>query len=129
MLFCFLVLLVFQFLGEAITRLLELPIPGPVIGMMLLFFTLIAFPWLLAKLEHAAMAMLQHLSLLFIPAGVGIMVSVSQIGDHWFAIVVSMVVSTLLTMIVTAVSFAYFQQRSSDSASDQEQDTEGDHNA
>lgn len=129
MLFCFLVLLVFQFIGEAVTRLFDLPIPGPVIGMMLLFFTLIAFPRLLAKLEHAAMAMLQHLSLLFIPAGVGIMVSVSQIGDHWFAIVVSMVVSTLLTMIVTALSFAYFQQRSSDSAYDQKQDTDGDNDA
>ncbi|MBC3881145.1 CidA/LrgA family protein [Undibacterium sp. LX40W] len=129
MLFCFLVLLVFQFIGEAVTRLFDLPIPGPVIGMMLLFFTLIAFPRLLAKLEHAAMTMLQHLSLLFIPAGVGIMVSVSQIGDHWLAIVVSMVVSTLLTMIVTALSFAYFQQRSSDSASDQKQDTEGDNDA
>ena len=129
MLFCFLVLLVFQFLGEAISRVLGLPIPGPVIGMMLLFFTLIAFPRLLAKLEHAAMAMLQHLSLLFIPAGVGIMVSVSQIGDHWLAIVVSMVVSTLLTMIVTALSFAYFQRRSSNSASDEEEHTEGDNNA
>lgn len=126
MLLCFLVLLIFQFLGEALVRLLGLPIPGPVIGMLLLFFTLITFPRLLAKLEQAAMAMLQHLSLLFIPAGVGIMVSVSQVGDHWLAIVVAMVVSTLLTMIVTAISFAYFQ-RWHTSASDHTGDSkEGD---
>lgn len=128
MLFCFLVLLVFQFLGEGLTRLFALPIPGPVMGMMLLFFTLIKFPRLLTKLESAAMMMLQHLSLLFIPAGVGIMVSLSQVGDHWLAIVVAMVVSTLLTMIVTALSFAYFKRWNASTHS-VEQEAEGENDA
>lgn len=126
MLLCFIILLAFQFLGEMLTRFLGLPIPGPVIGMMLLFFTLIQFPRLLAKLEHAAMAMLQHLSLLFIPAGVGIMVSVSQIGDHWLAILVSMVASTVLTMVVTALSFNYLNGSSNPSVQEKQAEDEKD---
>ena len=126
MLLCFIILLAFQFLGETLTRFFGLPIPGPVIGMMLLFFTLIQFPRLLAKLENAAMAMLQHLSLLFIPAGVGIMVSVSQIGHHWLAILVSMVASTVLTMVVTALSFNYLQGLSNPGAKDKQAEDQKD---
>ena len=63
----------------------------------------------LAKIESAAMDLLQHLSLLFIPAGVGIMVSYTQVGAAWFAVLASMLISTLLTMAVVALSFQYFQ--------------------
>lgn len=126
MLLCFIVLLAFQLVGEVLARLMGLPIPGPVIGMLLLFFTLIRFPRLLAKLEQAAMAMLQHLSLLFIPAGVGIMVSVSQIGDHWLAILVSMLASTLLTMVVTALSFSYLRGVLTSTAHDDQAEGETD---
>lgn len=104
---CFVILIAFQVLGEALSRQLPLAIPGPVIGMVLLFVALLFFPRLLQKIERAAMDLLQHLSLLFIPAGVGIMVSYQQVGSDWGAIIISMIMSTVLTMAVVALSFKY----------------------
>ncbi len=65
-------LLVYQLTGEILVRLLGLPIPGPVLGMVMLFVTLMirgsAPP---DSLSEASSALLSHLSLLFVPAGVG----------------------------------------------------------
>ena len=103
MVFAFSVLLVFQCLGEGLVFALGLPIPGPVAGMLLLLAALSAFPALLDKLEDTGNELLRHLSLLFVPAGVGIMAAASSIGAHWLALVVSVVGSTLLTLAVTAL--------------------------
>lgn len=110
MFFCFSVLFLFQAIGELLSRYSPVPIPGPVLGMVALFICLLFSPRLLLKIEKASMDFLQHLSLLFVPAGVGIMVSQAQIGSAWMAIVVSMVVSTVVTMVVVAMSFQYFQK-------------------
>ncbi|WMW81341.1 CidA/LrgA family protein [Undibacterium cyanobacteriorum] len=112
MFFCFFVLFLFQAIGEVLSRYSPVPIPGPVVGMVVLFLCLLFSPRLLQKIEKASMELLQHLSLLFVPAGVGIMVSQEQIGTAWIAIVVSMVVSTVVTMVVVAVSFQYLQNPS-----------------
>ena len=112
MFFCFSVLFLFQAIGELLSRYSPVPIPGPVLGMVALFICLLFSPRLLLKIEKASMDFLQHLSLLFVPAGVGIMVSQAQIGSAWMAIVVSMVVSTVVTMVVVAVSFQYLQKPS-----------------
>lgn len=103
MLFSFATLLVFQCLGEGLVFALGLPVPGPVAGMLLLFAALCASPRLLAAIEDTGTELLRHLSLLFVPAGVGIMVAASSISGHWLAIVLSLAGSTLLTLAVTAL--------------------------
>lgn len=103
MLITFAVLLVFQCLGEGLVFALGLPVPGPVIGMLLLFGALVASPRLLATMEATATELLRHLSVLFVPAGVGIMVSASIVRGHWLAVIVSIVGSTVLTLAVTAL--------------------------
>jgi len=45
---------------------------------------------------------LRHLALLFVPAGVGIIVSASSLAGHWIAVISSILISTVLTLIVTA---------------------------
>lgn len=102
MLATFAALLIFQCLGEGLVFSIGLPIPGPVIGMLLLFGALVASPRLLAQIEETGTELLRHLSLLFVPAGVGIVVSASSISGYWPAIVVSMIASTLLALAVTA---------------------------
>lgn len=102
MLLTFAILLVFQCLGEGLVFLLHLPIPGPVAGMLLLFIALLASPRLHALVEPAGSELLKHLSLLFVPAGVGIVAAGSAIGSTWLALVVSLVGSTLITLAVTA---------------------------
>jgi holin-like protein len=97
----FATLLIFQCLGEGVVFALGLAIPGPVVGMLLLFGSLLVSSKLLAQIEETGTELLRHLSLLFVPAGVGIVVSASSITGHWLAIIVSVIVSTFLTLAVT----------------------------
>ena len=99
----FAVLLVFQCLGEGLVFLFSWPVPGPVTGMLLLLAALLAVPRLQDVVEAGATELLRHLSLLFVPAGVGIIVAASSIGGQWLAIAASVVASTLATMAVTAL--------------------------
>jgi holin-like protein len=96
-------LLVFQCLGEGISYLFHLPVPGPVVGMMMLFSFLVLRPQAVPTLEPTAVEILRHLSLLFVPAGVGIMVSASTLSGSLIAVVVSIAVSTVLAIAVTAL--------------------------
>ena len=103
MLPAFAILLLFQCLGEGLVFLFGLPVPGPVVGMVLLFAALLLWPALQARIEAAANELLRHLSLLFVPAGVGIIAAAGSGSGHWLAIAASLVVSTVLTMAVTAL--------------------------
>ncbi|RFU47047.1 CidA/LrgA family protein [Paraburkholderia sp. DHOC27] len=96
-------LLVFQCLGEGVSYLFKLPVPGPVIGMLLLFGFLMLRPATADAIEPTVLELLRHLSLLFIPAGVGIMVSASKIRVDALAVIVSLAVSTTLAIAVTAL--------------------------
>ena len=104
MLATFATLLIFQCLGEGITFALSLPVPGPVVGMLLLFVALVISPRLLERIEKTGTELLGHLSLLFVPAGVGIVVSAATVRGHWLAVIVSVIVSTILTLAVTATA-------------------------
>ena len=103
MLQAFAVLLAFQCLGEGLVFLLGLPVPGPVAGMLALLAALVAWPRLHDVVESGANELLRHLSLLFLPAGVGIVVAASSGAGQWLAIAASVVASTLVTLAVTAL--------------------------
>lgn len=96
-------LLVFQTIGEVAAFSLALPIPGPVLGMALLLAVLVARPSTVETLRPTSVELLKHLSLLFVPAGVGVMLHVARIRDEWLPIVVALLVSTALAIAVTAV--------------------------
>lgn len=97
-------LLLFQLLGDLVTNLTGLPIPGPVIGMLLLFVALLARGKAPEGLEKAAQGLLQVLSLLFVPAGTGIVSYLALIRQEWLPITLALVGSTLLTLVVTAMT-------------------------
>jgi holin-like protein len=96
-------LLVFQSLGEGVSYLLSLPVPGPVIGMLLLLGFLSLRPQVAQAIEPTALELLRHLSLLFVPAGVGIMASVQTVSGDILAVAASIVVSTTMTIGITAL--------------------------
>ena len=98
------ILLVFQLVGEAISHGLDLPVPGPVIGFALLFLSLLARGGVPDDLRATATGLLQHLSLLFVPAGVGVMVHLSRLREEWLPISVALLVSTVLTIACTALT-------------------------
>lgn len=103
-------LLVFQAIGEGLAYALSLPIPGPVIGMVLLLLYLMMKDDAVARLAPTSMELLRHLSLLFVPAGVGIMVHAQLIAAEWLPIVVALVVSTVLSIAVTALVVRWLQK-------------------
>ncbi len=96
-------LLVYQLVGEVAVRLAGLPIPGPVLGMVLLFLTLLVRGRAPASVDQAASALLSHLSLLFVPAGVGMMVHFGRIADEWLPITLALLLSIVITMVATAL--------------------------
>ncbi len=98
------ILLVYQLVGELIVLSLDLPVPGPVVGMLLLLLSLMIKNPFAAQLEVSTGFLLSHLSLLFIPAGVGVMVHLVRLQQEWLAISIALIVSTVLGLLVTAWS-------------------------
>ena len=119
MLEAFLILCLCQLAGETLARLLSLPVPGPVIGMAILF----AGMQLRANVRPAATAvkdlpigavagfLLANLSLLFVPAGVGIVAQLPVLARHGIGLALALIVSTLLSLAVTALVFAALSRR------------------
>jgi len=103
MLLGLLVLLLCQLLGEWIVLALGLPVPGPVLGMVLLLVALIVKRRVPELIRSPAEGLLRHLALLFVPAGVGLMVHAELIAAEWLIIMAALVVSTVVTVLVTAV--------------------------
>jgi holin-like protein len=98
-------ILMFQLIGETLARSLDLPVPGPVIGMALFLAFLAAIPKAAKAIEPTALGILSHLSLLFVPAGVGIVGHLDKLGSDGLGIVMSLGVSTAIAIAVAALVF------------------------
>lgn len=100
------ILLIYQLLGEVLVRAVHVPVPGPVVGMLLLFVTLLVRRGIPGELESTAQRLLQHLSLLFVPAGVGIMVHLQLLQTEWLPILATLLASTAVTLLATALTLS-----------------------
>jgi holin-like protein len=98
-------LLLFQLGGEALTRGLALGVPGPVLGMAGLALALAASRDLRDAVAPTANGLLRHLSLLFVPAAVGVVQQLPVIAAEFVPILAALLVSTSLTIAVTALVF------------------------
>lgn len=96
-------ILVCQLAGEVIVLGTGLPIPGPVVGMLLLLTGLTLRGGIGRSMDAAATGLLSHLSLLFVPAGVGVLVHWETIREGWLALSIALVASTLIGLAVTAL--------------------------
>ena len=101
-------LLSMQSLGELLSRGLALPFPGPVIGMMLLLVAL-RLPAVREPVAACANFLLSHLSLLFVPVGVGVMTHLGLLGQYGFRMMAVIVLSTWLGLIVTVLVLRAFR--------------------
>ena len=91
-----------QSLGEILSRGLALPFPGPVVGMLLL---LLALRWQAVRQPVATCAdfLLSHLSLLFVPVGVGVLTHLDLLGQYGLRMLAVIVLSTWIGLAVTAL--------------------------
>lgn len=103
-------ILFFQLVGEFIQKFLEISIPGPVIGLLLLLTTLLlskkSYYKIPVKFEinliNSAESLLNYLPLLFIPVGVGVVMHLSLLEDNLVPVMLVIIIGTLLTLAVTA---------------------------
>lgn len=107
-------ILICQLIGEILVRGIGLPLPGPVIGLVLLLAILLLRDryQMMARgplrdegVENASKGMLAHLSLLFVPAGVGVIQQLDLLAQHGLAIFLVLIGSVLVTLVVTACAF------------------------
>ncbi|WP_186386360.1 MULTISPECIES: CidA/LrgA family protein [unclassified Stappia] len=106
-----------QLAGELAVTASGLPVPGPVLGMILLFLLLAVRGGVGEDLGRVGDALLKNLALLFVPAGVGVVVHLGLIGREGLAITAALVVSTLLTVLVTGLVMSRLARREADGPS------------
>jgi holin-like protein len=94
-----------QLAGETVVRAVGVTFPGPVLGMGLFFAVLLARGRTGPGLDTAADGLLRNLSLLFVPAAVGVVQQAGLIAASWLAIGLGLIVSTVLTLVVTVYTF------------------------
>lgn len=94
-----------QLTGEVLVRAAGIVFPGPVLGMGLLFIGLLVAGQAGAALEAVSGTLLRNLSLLFVPAAVGVIQQAGLIRANWLAISAALVASTVLTLVVTVFTF------------------------
>lgn len=99
------ILLSLQLIGEVVTRGLGLPLPGPVLGLLLLVLGCVLRPSLAQMLRPVTSTILGNLSLFFVPAGVGVVAHLQQFRQDGFAIAIALTVSTALAIAAGALVF------------------------
>lgn len=108
----FMALLLFQLLGEAIAHLAHMPIPGPILGLILL----LAWASLGGRLgrsgEMVARGLMANLGLMFVPVAAGILFQLRSLGDAAWHVAWIVVVTTAVTLVATAATFTFLESRS-----------------
>jgi holin-like protein len=107
-------LLGFQLAGESIRHLAHVPIPGPIIGLVLLFAFLRGRTFIDLKtpedfdrtaVAQVATPLLRNLAILFVPSGVGVLQYFELFAHHGFAVLFVLATSTIVTMAAAALAF------------------------
>ncbi len=88
--------------GEFAQQLTGIPVPGPILGLLLLLCVLIVRGGPSSSLQSTARGLLQYLPLLFVPAGAGVAAHLSLIGAEWVPITAALVGSSVITILATA---------------------------
>jgi len=117
MIYGFAALLVFQLIGEGLAQALRLPLPGPLIG------ALVVRGRVPEPVRDSANGLLQHMMLLFIPAVAGVMLHFHRVGQEWLPFVAAGIGGAAVTLVVTALTLRFMlrgsaAERSADAGGD-----------
>jgi holin-like protein len=108
-----LIILVIYFAGEILTRFFNLPVPGNIMGMILLIILLSTNVVKLEMVDTVANFLLDHLAFFFIPAGVGLLTSLVVIKDSLIRLLIVCFISTIITIAVTAIVVEFMTKEKS----------------
>lgn len=98
-------LLLCQLAGESIVRALDIPVPGPVLGAICMLAFLAVRRGIPENLGRTSHDLLANFSLLFVPAGTGIILHAARLEAEAVALVAALIGSTALTIAVAALVF------------------------
>jgi len=105
------ILLAFQGAGEIIARLFSLPVPGPVIGLILLLLFLLRRGKVDEPIAIVSSTLTRHLGLLFVPAAVGVVMFWPQLRENLWAVGAALLVSVIATIAVSAAVLKFWPVR------------------
>lgn len=100
----FAIILLFCFLGQAISTAFKLPIPGTVLGMLMMVVALCLGIIKLDAVEEVGSFLLDYLPFFFVPAGIGLITSFKAISNCWIYLLIIIAISTIITMAVTGLT-------------------------
>lgn len=106
-----LAVLLFQLIGELIVVSTALPIPGPVLGMVLLLGLLLGSNKVPQTLRSVSDGLLSNLALLFVPAGVGLVLHFELLRTEWWIILLALILSSIGAAVITALVFSVLLKR------------------
>lgn len=104
-------ILIILFIGESINKIFQIPIPGNVIGMIILLIGLTTGILKLSMVDLISKFLLDNLAFFFIPAGVGLINSLDVIGSQWFPIFAITLLSTIIVLITTGLTVQFLKRR------------------
>jgi holin-like protein len=105
-------LIALQLVGDVIVTVTGLPVPGAVIGLVLLYVILSVRGGASEEMTHTTGFLLDNLALLFVPAGVGVIAYLPLIVSRWEVIVAALLVSVTVTIGLTALTVSWLARRS-----------------
>lgn len=106
----FTIILFVYFIGQALQILLNLPIPGTVLGLMLMLICLCTGIIKVEMIEEACDFLLSNMSFFFIPAGVGLITSFNKLEENWIPFLIILLVSTIAVWIATYITAIFFRK-------------------
>lgn len=98
-------------ISEFISRFFTLPIPGNILGMLVLLALLITKIIKVEQIETLSNFFLDHLAFFFIPAGVGLMSSAGIIKDSWLRIILVCVITTIIAIAATGITVQFISRK------------------
>ncbi len=97
-------------LGEILNLRFNIPIPGTILGMVILLFLMMIRVIKLKTIEHISSILLDNLALFFVPANVGIIVLYDQIKTVWVRLIIVLILSTIIVMAVTGLTVQFLDR-------------------
>ncbi len=107
----FLMIFVINYFGVILSEVLHLPIPGTITGMLLLFGALYFKILKLSHIEKAGNFLLLNMTIFFLPPSVSLIENIALLKTGFIKIIILVTISTLITMIVTAMTVQYLIER------------------
>jgi holin-like protein len=106
-----LIILGIYLVGEFLSTSLHLPIPGNILGMIILFILLCTKVVKVDNISTVTNFLLDHLAFFFIPAGVGLMASMGIIKSTWWQLLVVCLSTTVIIIGVTGIIVQFISKR------------------